>query len=982
MLVCVTMLPVVAIIIFSNIKYREHLIDDARREIILMTSSMAEVQNDLANSVRQTLTVLSLLPEVQSFEGTKASVIFKSIVWQNQEYHNISLVALDGAIVASAKPFTSDINLSDRKHVQEAIEHRDFSVGEFILGRAGGNTPVFSYAYPVFDEDLEMISILTATITLDYFTNFHEFADMPPNAIIAVTDHQGIRLFYYPPNQESNPIGRPIKASTWNRVQELSPEEARGSFFAKGSDGVKRIFTFEKIRISEKSSPYMYVWAGTPEQHIFKIARKALLRNMILLFLSIVLALLIFLLVAKNIIIEPVNRLVELTQKFAAGELPPCPEQSSGPKELRVLHNAFFDMATERKQIEEERVRSEAKFRAVIDQASDSIYMISELGNIRLVNKSACELMGYTEEQFLRLKVQDIDPLFNKRQDIQKIWEPLEEGGTTIIETSHQSKDGRVFPVEVHFGGITVENKKAYLGIVRDISARKELEASLKQSKEEWENTFNAMSDIITIQNRDMKIIRANRAFYDTFPGERKQVQSSHCYQLFHSDGQICEDCPGQRTLGDGKTHHEEITDEPTGKTFSVVTCPILDDDGNFEHLVHIVKDITESKKLEEELFQAHKMEAIGTLAGGIAHDFNNILSAIMGFAEFIKDDVAEDSQTSKDAEEILSATHRAKELVKQILTFSRKNDGNKSLIEPQLVVQEAVNMLRSTFPASVMILEDIQKDCCAIMANSTNIHQVVLNLCTNARYAMIDDKGILRVELKEVTRRLNSAEDKPYDMTNVALKVIDNGSGIHPDDLERIFEPYYTTREVGSGSGLGLSVTHGIVEDCKGTIEIDSEVGKGTTVSVYFPCHEGEVETKRTGDNHKKELGKQSGGRILMVDDEPLLLKINARRLEGYGYSIVTTESGAQALKFIYDDPNGFDLLITDQTMPDLTGQDLAQEVLQVNESMPIIICTGHSQSFTEEMALAMGIKKYVLKPLLGDELLDAVNEVLQRAL
>jgi CheY-like chemotaxis protein len=374
-------------------------------------------------------------------------------------------------------------------------------------------------------------------------------------------------------------------------------------------------------------------------------------------------------------------------------------------------------------------------------------------------------------------------------------------------------------------------------------------------------------------------------------------------------------------------------------------------------------------------------MEAIGTLAGGIAHDFNNILSAIMGFAEFIKEDVPAGSQTAGDAEEILSAGARAKDLVKQILTFSRKNDREKSVIRPHFVVQEAVNMLRSTFPTSVMLVEDIEEDCCAILANSTSLHQVVLNLCANARHAMSDDKGVLEVELKRVER---GEKDLPHEKniqpgSFVMLRVSDNGCGMAAEELDRIFEPYYTTREVGSGSGLGLAVILGIVEECHGFVEVESEPGHGSVFSAYFPCHaDADFEEIVAPPVAPKSQQTEMKHHILLVDDEPLLLEINSRRLEYFGCEVTADSDSRKALELFAEDPSIFDLLITDQTMPGLTGEDLATEMLKLNPSLPIIVCTGHSDSFTEEKAFAMGIKKYLYKPLVGDELTDAVTEVL----
>ncbi|MEN8190136.1 MAG: GAF domain-containing protein [Thermodesulfobacteriota bacterium] len=393
-------------------------------------------------------------------------------------------------------------------------------------------------------------------------------------------------------------------------------------------------------------------------------------------------------------------------------------------------------------------------------------------------------------------------------------------------------------------------------------------------------------------------------------------------------------------------------------------------------------RDVTEQKKIEQQFHQAHKMEAMGTLAGGIAHDFNNILSAILGYGELIADNVAPESILAEDAQQIIGAAHRATELVQQILTFSRQTETRKKPLHPHFIVKEAMKMLRATLPASIGIEERIDTECGTILANPTNIHQVVVNLCTNARQAMASDKGRLRVILD---RQQVNSEDIPHDHAGepgpyVVLSVTDSGCGIEAESIERIFEPYFSTKEKGEGTGLGLSVVHGIVQDCKGFIKVESRVNEGTTVAVYFPAKGKAVEKKSDRDQvrHVHDAVNRRF-RIMVVDDDQLLVRINQRRLEGRGFLVDAFEDSRLALEYFQSKPDDFDLLVTDQTMPGLTGEELARGVLEINPELPIIMCTGHSEVVSEEKALAMGISKYVFKPIRDNELLDAVQELLE---
>jgi two-component system cell cycle sensor histidine kinase/response regulator CckA len=372
-------------------------------------------------------------------------------------------------------------------------------------------------------------------------------------------------------------------------------------------------------------------------------------------------------------------------------------------------------------------------------------------------------------------------------------------------------------------------------------------------------------------------------------------------------------------------------------------------------------------------------MEAIGTLAGGIAHDFNNILSVILGYTSMAKDDAPQDSKLAGDLQNVLKAGYRAKDLVKQILTFSRQTEIERIPIRVQSLIKETLKMLRSSMPAIIKIQENIDQKCGVILADPTQIHQILVNLCTNANYAMEESGGILKIELKNISidrgQRQSALHIEPGEY--VELVVSDTGSGIGPDVIDRVFEPYFTTKGPGKGTGMGLAIIHGIVKECGGAVTVESELGKGSVFHVYFPLIEHE-ELPPLEDTEDIPLGKE---RILFIDDEELLLKMGQNMLERLGYSVTVRRSSLDALSTFQNCPEDFDLIITDQTMPDMTGTDLARRMMQIRPDMPIILCTGHSNLIDEATAKSLGIREFVLKPLTQKAIATLIRKALEPA-
>ncbi len=396
-------------------------------------------------------------------------------------------------------------------------------------------------------------------------------------------------------------------------------------------------------------------------------------------------------------------------------------------------------------------------------------------------------------------------------------------------------------------------------------------------------------------------------------------------------------------------------------------------------------RNMTRYKQAEEEklhlasqLRQAQKMEAIGTLAGGIAHDFNNILSPIIMYTEIALRS-SQDENLRPYLEQVLKSSHRASDLVKQILSISRQTEQKPILMQLGPIVKECLKLLRASFPATIEIQQDIEAENDWILADPTEIYQVVMNLCTNASHAMADKDGILSVKLDtvELEAELPAYANNIKPGAYARLTIHDTGYGMSPEVMERIFEPYFTTKEVGQGTGLGLALVHSIVQASGGGITLASEPGEGSTFAVYFPRIE-EQEDEETEEAPPLQKGK---GRILMVDDEVDIVNAAKIILEQAGYDVLTFTNSLEAWQTFQADPNRFDLLISDLTMPRLTGLELAKNILSLRPDLPIIICTGFSESISTEKARELGIKEVILKPLIPNNFTETIGKVLQNS-
>jgi signal transduction histidine kinase/DNA-binding response OmpR family regulator len=417
-----------------------------------------------------------------------------------------------------------------------------------------------------------------------------------------------------------------------------------------------------------------------------------------------------------------------------------------------------------------------------------------------------------------------------------------------------------------------------------------------------------------------------------------------------------------------------------------IQTFPLRNSFGEVIRMAGVAEDMTEERRVQETLVkterqfrQASRMEAIGTLAGGIAHDFNNILTSILGYTELGLASVPKGSRTQRNLQEVMTAGHRAKHLVLQILAFSRQSGQGKKPTSIHTVIQEALELLRATIPTTIEIRHSLMTKA-SVLADSTQLHQVVINICTNAEYAMRETGDLLEIILEdwdvkeENVRSVSGLQIGPH----VRLTIQDNGAGMSSDVLERMFDPFFTTKPIGEGSGMGLAVVHGIVANHGGALMVESTVGKGTKVEVYLPT----IQTPAwngSGDQDLIPVGKET---ILFVDDEETIVRLGKELLSPLGYTVEVYTSSQEALNAFRNSPQRFDLVITDQTMPGLTGEALSRELLRIRPELPIILCTGFSHIITAEKAKTLGIQAYLMKPLAIRDLAPIVRHVLDKTL
>jgi PAS domain S-box-containing protein len=637
---------------------------------------------------------------------------------------------------------------------------------------------------------------------------------------------------------------------------------------------------------------------------------------------------------------------------------------------------------TERNRAVEELHRSERKFRAIFDRSVQFMGLMTTDGRILEVNKTALDFAAVADSAirgkfFWQTPWWSHSPTLRNRLKIAV--KKAAKGEWVQFEATHPAVDGSLHYIDFSIKPVWDDAGKVILLIPegRDITERKRAE----EENARLATAIEQSAEAIFITDTNFIIRYLNPAFERMSGYTRDEVVGRHTRILETGTNEpylVIMD-----TLVTGGTWSGRLLYKRKDNSIyeaEMTASPVRDRSGKIINYVTIHRDITREVKLEKELRQAHKMEAIGTLAGGIAHDFNNILTAIQGHTQLAHLKLSAKSPIAYSLEQVLTSCSRAKDLVQQILAFSRQTEHEKKPVQLVSVVNEVLTLLRSSLPTTIEIRRGIElkPEQSVILADSTQIHQVVMNLSTNAAHAIGTGGGVLGIGLSQAKIDESMVSQYPdlHFGSYLRLTVEDTGCGVDPAIIERIFDPYFTTKLPGQGTGMGLAVTQGIVKAHKGAITVSSEPGVGTTFSVYFPELAEDVEYVQE-KSHPLLTGCE---RILFIDDEEILVALGKEMLEILGYQVTATTRSMDALEAFLDKPDAFDLVISDMTMPGLTGIELAQKMLAVRADLPIIICTGFSELQSDKQSQAAGIREVIRKPYVMTEMASIIRKVLSR--
>lgn len=995
-------------------------IQRSKKDAILYVEGLAARQEQVTTWTKHLLSAVARSEAVQKLQAPACNALFREIMNEHPFYSFVGAATPDGNVFASYPVSQPGLNVTDRQYQRQALKTKDFSAGEFIIDRVS-HVPSLHFSHPVLDSEGNLIAVLVAGFNLDEYSAPMATIKLPEGSEITILDRSGVRLSGFPPDFSIAP-GAGVERDLRSIISGGADE---GVIEKSGEGGLTRIYVYRKLRLKEDSTPYLYIMAGIPKAPLVRKEGLQILVHLLIVGIIGAIAMSVAYVYGNRMIAKPIKQLLTAAQNIGEGRMGTrtnLPHTSDGIGELarsfdcmasllekreierknveEALGRAYSEMERkveertadltrsndqlsqeilERRRLEEVLRESERKFKTLFQLSPESILLATlEDGLTHEVNEAFCQQLGCSREEIIGKNPADVG-LWTYRDEYETMMNTLASRGRVRDLESHlTTRSGETKTALMSVETIEMNGRAYRLAVARDITERKRAE----EERARLVTAIEQVTEGIMIADANCVVQYVNQAYERITGYDRSELIGGHAghftaelYDPVSYDKAVESLSRGDPWSGHISTKRKD----GTAYEVEVLVSPVRDNHGNITNYISIRRDVTLETKLEKELRQAQKMESIGTLAGGIAHDFNNILAAISGFTELALNRVQEDKVVQRHLEQVLQASSRAAELVRQILAFSRQTEQERKPVQVALIFEEVLRLLRSSLPATIEIRQEIKTgpDGGMILADLTQLHQVLMNLCTNAAHAMREGGGTLTVELSETAEAPAVSGYPRRDAAYyVCVRVTDTGHGMGPEIVERIFDPYFTTKGPGEGTGLGLSVVQGIVKSHGGVMTVSSEPDHGATFSIYFPG----IEKVVPDETNAPKTAGVGGERILFVDDEESLADLGKVMLETLGYHVTAKTNSIEALETFREQPDAFDVVFTDMTMPGLTGKDLAARIMDIRQDIPVILCTGFSDMVNNEEARKVGIREVVIKPYIMSTIAVTIRKALDR--
>lgn len=636
---------------------------------------------------------------------------------------------------------------------------------------------------------------------------------------------------------------------------------------------------------------------------------------------------------------------------------------------------------------------SEEKYRRLFENSRDALLVLKPPSwHFTDANNAALQMFGVADKaDFAVLTPWDVSPeqQSDGRLSSEKAQEMIAIGqreGSNSFEWKYRRLNGETFDADVLLTHIQDGEEVSAQVTVRDITERRKIEEALQKSEAYIKNILETVDEGFIVVDRGYRILSANKAYCNSANLSAEQVIGKLCHEVSHHCDKPCfeagEECPVKRAFETGAPHagsHTHVRENGTTYHVEIKSYPVTDASGNVMSVIETITDVTEKKKLEEQLRHAQKMEAIGTLAGGIAHDFNNILNVILGFGTMVMDRIGDDPLSKEQMNEVLLAADRAANLTKRLLLFSRKEVAEFKSMDVKKIILNMEKMLSRIIGEDIKLVAELMGTKAMVMADAGQMEQVLLNLATNARDAMPKGGSLtIKTELREIDQEFIDAYSYGTPGTYAVIYITDTGLGIDKETQDRIFDPFFTTKEVGKGTGLGLSIVYGIIKEHNGFIKVYSEPGEGTTFKIWLPV----IEDTATKKPEVEALTSLKGGTetILVAEDDASLRKLTRIVLESAGYTVITAEDGEDAITKFMENKDKIALAVLDMIMPNKSGKEVGEVIREVSPRTKILFASGYTMDIVKTKELTESGFDFILKPVLPRDLLKKVREVLDR--